>query len=222
MVESAHWKPGYQIVQYKMWGRGIGSAEPVMVVEDISSHIALYFHPRASIVSRGIKNRRSLGLSERIELYLRMLDPSLGEFRNEITPNNHVLTLTPPNSWHSVWLFWSSEWQFKTSYVNFQSPLRRVSNGVKLHDYALDIVVRPDMSWSWKDVDEFEELIGRGFFSVEQVSSIRAEAERMVTTIESGGSPFCDGWENWRPDESWPVPRLPSDRFGEGQMISSG
>ena len=88
-----------------------------------------------------------------------MLDPSLGELRDVITSGNHVLTFTPPNSWHSVWLFWSPDWQFKTWYVNFQSPLRRLRRGVQIHDYALDIVVRPDMSWSWKDVDEFEELI---------------------------------------------------------------
>ena len=86
--------------------------------------------------------------------------------------------------------------------------------GVQLHDYVLDIVVRPGMSWTWKDVDEFEELIARGFFSAEHVSSIRAEAAQVVRTIESVGPPFCDGWEDWRPDPSWAVPRLPDDWFG--------
>ena len=211
MVESVHWNTGEQIVQYEMWGRGIGTARPVTVVEELSDHIALYSHPGTLKVSRGIENRHSLSLSERIELYLQMLDPSVGEFRDEITSDNHVLTLTSPNSWHSVWLFWSSEWKFKTWYVNFQSPIRRVQHGIQLHDYALDIVVRPDMSWSWKDLDEFEELVARGFFTIEQESSIRAEADRMVRIIEVGDPPFCDGWENWRPNERWPVPRLPSD-----------
>ena len=98
---------------------------------------------------------------------------------------------------------------FKIWYVNFQSPIRRVRQGVQLHDHALDIVVQPDMSWSWKDEDEFEVLASRGFISVEQVSSIRAEAARIGSAIESVGSPFCDGWEDWRPDPSWPIPRLP-------------
>ena len=206
-----YWNPGAQIVQYEMWGRGIGAARPVTVVDDVSSHIALYSHPGTRIVTRGIENRYSLNVSERIELYIQMLDPSLGEFRDVITSDNHVLTLTPPNSWHSVWLFWSPDWQVKTWYVNFQSPLRRLRQGVQLHDYALDIVVRPDLSWTWKDVDEFEELSERGFFTAKQVSSIRAEADRMVGRVESGGPPFYDGWENWRPGRGWPVPHLPSD-----------
>ena len=110
-------------------------------------------------------------------------------------------------------LFWSFEWEFTAWYVNFQSPLRRVRHGVQIHDYALDIVVRPDMSWTWKDLEEFEALIARGVFTASQESSIRTEAAQLVRTIESGGPPFCDGWEHWRPAQRWPIPQLPSDWF---------
>lgn len=208
-----HWQPGSRIVQYEIWGAGIGAGRPVTVVEDTPACLALYSHPRATIVTRGVENRGSLDLSERIELMLQALGPDTDGFREVVSPDTHVLTLTPPNAWHSVWLFWSANWQFNNWYVNLQSPLRRVRHGVQLHDYALDLVVRPDLSWSWKDVDEFEELAARGFFSVEQVASIRAEADRVIGTIESGGPPFSDDWERWRPDRSWPVPSLPGDWF---------
>ena len=211
-----HWKPGAQIVQYEMWGRGIGTARPVTVVDDVSTHLALYSHPGAPTITRGIESRRSLGLAERIDLVIRMLDPNEGEFREAISPDNHVLAITPHDSRHSVMLFWSSDWQFKTWYVNLQSPIRRVRHGVQSHDHALDIVVQPDMSWSWKDVDEFEVLISRGLFSVDEVSLIRAEAARMIRTIEGGGPPFCDGWEDWRPNASWPVPHLPNEWLDVG------
>ena len=211
MVDPVYWKPAAQIVQYEMWGLGIGSARPVTVVVDGASYIALYSPPRTTFISRGVESYKSLDLPDRIELDMRMLDPDEGEFRKKISPDIHVLTLTPPQSWHSVMLFWSSEWQFKNWYVNLQSPLRRVHQGFQLHDYVLDVVVRPDMSWSWKDVDEFEGLIARGFFTSEQVSSIRAEAEQMIRTIESRSPPFCDGWEDWRPNPCWPIPYLPSD-----------
>ena len=219
-TERMHWKHSAQIVLYEMWGRGIGTARPVTVVDDAAGRIALYSHPGTPIVTRGTENRRSLGLSERIELMIRMLDPDMGEFREGTSPDSHVLALTPIDSWHSIMLFWSSEWQFKNWYVNLQSPLRRVRHGVQLHDYVLDLVVEPDLSWSWKDVDEFETLVARGFFSVEQESSIRSEADRVVKTVESGGPPFCDGWENWRPDRSWTVRRLPDDWFDTGGMKS--
>ena len=208
-----HWKAGDQIVQYEMLGKGIDLARPVTVVDEGSNHIVLYSHPGTQTVTRGVENYRSLGLSQRIELRSRMLDPGMGKFREETTPDNHVLTLTPHDSWHSVILFWSSEWEFKNWYVNFQSPIRRVRHGFQLHDYALDLVVRPDMSWSWKDEDEFEELVARGFFGDDQVVSIRSEAARMVRIIESVGVPFCDDWEHWRSDPSWPLPQLPNDWF---------
>lgn len=211
MTQPDYWSPGTQIVQYEMWGERIVLARPVTVAEDSSTHLALYSHPMTPTASRVIDNRYSLDVSERIDIYIQSLGPDIDEFRERPSPDNHVLTLTPPNSWHSVWLFWDSKWRFQNWYVNFQAPIRRLRRGIQVHDYALDIFVRPDMTWSWKDMDEFEELIARGFFTVEQVSSIRAEADRMVTTIENGGRPFSDGWEKWRPDQCWPVPTLPED-----------
>ena len=214
------WKPGSQIVQYEMLGKGIGLARPVTVVDDGPGHIALYSHPCTPMVTRGVDDYRSLGLSERIDLRTRMLDPGVGEFREVTTPDNHVLTLTQQDAWHSVMLFWSSEWQFKMWYVNLQSPISRVRRGVQSHDLALDIVVQPDMSWSWKDDGEFEALASQGFLSVDEVSSIRAEAARMARRIENLEPPFCDGWENWRPDPSWAVPQLPDDWSDLGSLES--
>lgn len=211
MTQPKYWSPGAQIVQYEMWSESIVLARPVTVAEDSKTHIALYSHPMTPTVSRVIENRYSLDVSERIDIYMQMLDSDVEGFRKRTSPDNHVLTLTPPNSWHSVWLFWDSEWQFQNWYVNFQAPLDRLRRGVQVHDYALDIVVRPDMTWSWKDMDEFEELVARGYFTAEQESSIRAEADRMVTTIERCRPPFSDGWEDWRADQRWPIPTLPED-----------
>ena len=81
--------------------------------------------------------------------------------------------------------------------MNLQSPLRRFAAFVKAFSFTTTfwiLVVSPDMSWTWKETDEFEALIAHGFFSAEQEASIRDEAARMVRTIESVGRPFCDGW----------------------------
>ncbi len=212
--DLVRWKPGAQILQQEMWGARVGALRPVTVVEDLPERLALYSHPNTPIVSCGVENRRAIGLSERIDLYLEMLDPSVAEFERRVSSNQHVLTLTPVGSWHSIWLFWTAEWRFQSWYVNFQSPVRRIADGIQIHDYALDMVVRPDLSWEWKDVDEFEELISRGFFTDEQAASIRAESDRAVKVIESGGPPFRDGWEDWRPAPTWPVPCL-ADNWAE-------
>lgn len=203
------WKPGTQILQQDLWGNRLVTSRPVTVVKDVSDYLALYTHPNAPHRSSVIKDRYSMPVSQRIDVYMEMLNPGVEQLEEWVSGDYHVLTLTPPDSWHSVWLFWTSEWKLETYYVNLQAPIYRTSRGILVQDYALDIAVSPDMSWSWKDVDEFEELIGRGFFTESQISSIRAEADLMVRTIENEGSPFSDGWENWRPDTNWPIPEVP-------------
>ncbi len=205
------WKTGDQIVQYETWGGEIGTARPVTVVEDSAERIAFYTHPGVQFVTRGIENRRSMSLSERIVLFNRALDPNFGDFRPVTSPDRHVLAICQSDAWHSVMLFWSIDWQFKFWYVNLQTPLQKSRLGVASQDCALDIVVRPDMTWEWKDSDEFEELVAMGFFSREEESSVRAAADRMIATIENRNSPFNEGWEDWRPCGNWPVPCLPDD-----------
>ena len=207
-----HWKLGDQTVLYEMWGRGTAGARPETAVEDVPNYLVLYSHLGVTIATRVIPDRRSLSLSERIDMMTRGVDPNVAEFRDVVMPSHsHVLTLTPPDSGHAVWLFWSSDWEFKSWCVNLQSPLRRVRQGVQFHGYVLDIVVSPHMSWTWKDADEFDALIARGFFSTEQATSIRAEAARVVRTIKCVGRPFCDGWPDWCQNPGWLAPRLPDD-----------
>jgi hypothetical protein len=38
--------------------------------------------------------------------------------------------------------------------------------------------------------------------------------------VQGWASPFCDGWEHWRPDESWPIPELPADAIRDFYGLS--
>ena len=205
------WEPGAQILQQDLWGNRLVSSRPVTVVKDVSEYLALYTHPNAPYRSSEIRDRYSMPVSQRIDIYMETLKPGVEQLEERLSGDYHALTLTPPNSWRSIWLFWTADWKFERWYVNLQAPIRRTPRSILVRDYALDIAVNPDMSWSWKDVDEFEELTDRGFFTERQILSIRAEADRMVQTIENRESPFSDGWENWRPDTNWPVPEVPDD-----------
>ncbi len=205
-VES--WEPGRQILQQDLWGRRLITSRPVTVVNDASNYLALYSHPNAPYRSNTIRDRYSKPVIERIDIFNKASKEPLEE---RVSRDYHVLTLNPPNSWHSVWLFWTAEWQVKIWYVNLQFPIRRTSRGILVQDCALDIAVEPDMSWSWKDEDEFVELTNRGFFTDQQISSVRDEADRMIEAISNNASPFSDGWEKWRPNPRWPVPQLPED-----------
>ncbi len=112
---------------------------------------------------------------------------------------------------HAVVLFWSEvDGRFLGWYVNLQQPLRRIRLGFEYMDQALDIVVSPDLSrWRCKDEDELEEAVARGFLSAETVMAVRAEGEQVIQRIERRLPPFNEGWENWKPDPDWSLPRLP-------------
>ena len=208
---SHRWKPGEQILQQDLWGGHLLASPPVTVVSDTADYLALYSHPSAPLRSGVIRNRSAIRLSERIDRWMEMAVAGVGSLEERVSAETHVLTLTPENSWHSVWLFWDLEWQTKAWYINCQAPIERTTRGILVQDYALDIAVKPDLSWSWKDEDEFEELIARGFFSDSHISSIRAEADRMVWVVEDQGPPFSGEWKDWRADADWQVPEIPED-----------
>jgi hypothetical protein len=86
--------------------------------------------------------------------------------------------------------------------VNFEQPLRRSRVGFDTFDEKLDLIVRPDGSYRWKDEDELEQAAALGLVDADEV---RAEAQRVIREW-----PFPTGWEHWRPDPSWPVPQLPA------------
>ena len=208
---SHRWKPGQQILQQDLWGGYLLASRPVTVVSDTANSLALYSHPSAPLRSGVIRNRSTVPLSERIDRWMKMAVDGVGPLEERVSSKIHVLTLTPENSWRSVWLFWNLEWQTRTWYINFQAPIERTTRGILLQDYALDIAVKPDLSWSWKDENEFEELIARGFFSDCQISSIKAEADRMVRVVEDQGPPFSGEWNDWRPDVDRQVSKIPED-----------
>ena len=101
---------------------------------------------------------------------------------------------------HSIYVFWR-EGTFEHWYVNFEQPLRRSRLGFDTFDEKLDLIVRPDGAYHWKDEDELEQAAALGLLDA---AAVRAEAARVLEEW-----PFPTGWEDWRPDPSWPVPQLP-------------
>ena len=202
------WRPGTQILQQDTYLGRLITSRPETVVQDEPGLLALYTHPDAPYQSTVLRNRGSIPLQER---YKRIADISSWKFEERRSGNYHTLTMTAPDSWNSVWLMWDMEWELKFWYVNFQEPIRRTARGIVVEDLSLDIVIAPDRSWTWKDLDEFEYSIERGKFTERQISSVRSESDRIVEVIKDWGSPFCDGWENWRANEGWPVPGVPGD-----------
>jgi hypothetical protein len=99
--------------------------------------------------------------------------------------------------------------RFRGWYVNVQTPFRRTPAGVDIVDRTLDIVVRPDGSWYWKDEDELALAVAKGACSPELASQIRRAGEDAAALIESKASPFDDEWIGWRSPEDWAIDTIP-------------
>ena len=125
--------------------------------------------------------------------------------------HNDVLRIAAAGEPWSVWLLWDCcTGEFKGWYGNLEAPLRRDGEMVLTRDLTLDLVVAPDRRHARKDEDELELALRAGWYSQEEVDAILAAAAELEDVIEAWGSPFCDGWEDFRPDPSWPLPVLPS------------
>jgi predicted RNA-binding protein associated with RNAse of E/G family len=119
-----------------------------------------------------------------------------------------VLMLTPRAAGHSFWAYWDDDWRFEGWYVNLQEPLRRSRFGFDTADNVLDLVVRDDLSWQWKDEDELAEAVQLGRFTAAEADALYEEGARATAVIDARAWPFDRDWSAWRPDPDWPEPPL--------------
>ena len=113
---------------------------------------------------------------------------------------SEALTFVRPGARHSLSVMWRGG-RFENWYVNFERGHARTAISFDFVDEKLDLVVEPDGTVRWKDEDELTEAARLGYVDEAEV---RAEAENVLRD-----PPWPTGWEDWRPDASWPVPRLP-------------
>ena len=110
----------------------------------------------------------------------------------------------------TVWvLFAEHTKEFAGWYVNLEDPHVRDAHTVYTRDHVLDLVIEPD-----RTVDpggRGRARAGRGAGSVRRRNRgrLRSELAAAESAVASWASPFCEGWENFRPDPAWPIPGLP-------------
>lgn len=122
-----------------------------------------------------------------------------------------VLRVYQPGRRWSVWHFFHGETgAFEGWYVNIEEPHTRSGTSTRSRDQVLDVWVEPDRKVERKDDEELSEAVAQGRFTIREAAEIRAVADEVESVIERWGSPFCDGWDRFVPDPSWPIPALPS------------
>ncbi|MEV5887604.1 DUF402 domain-containing protein [Streptomyces sp. NPDC052020] len=205
---TAFWKPGSQILwRYREnGGTRIHIARPVTVVRDDAEVLAVWMAPGTECVKPALADGTPV---HQEPLASRYTKPRT--VRRDRWFGTGVLKLARPGEPWSVWLFWEPGWRFKNWYVNLEEPLARWSGGVDSEDHFLDISVQPDGRWHWRDEDEFAQAQRDGLMDARLAERVRRAGRSAVEVIRAWGPPFRDGWQDWRPDPSWPVPSLPED-----------
>jgi hypothetical protein len=205
---DGHWTPGEQVL-WRYRGNAterLHIARPVTVVHDDTELLAVWMAPGSECVRPVLSDGGEIA---REPLASRFAKPR--STHRSTWFGTGVLKLARPADPWSVWIFWDRGWRLRNWYVNLEEPRLRWDGGVDSEDHVLDIAVYPDRGWEWKDEDEFEAAQDAGLIGPSKAAEIRAAGLRAVREIEHWGWPFRDGWENWRPDPSWPVPALPED-----------
>lgn len=120
----------------------------------------------------------------------------------------------------STWRWLSPERSWSDQfYVNLEHPWQRTPIGFDTGDWILDIVVRSDRTWEYKDEDELEWELAMGMVSPEWADRTWASAHRVVHTIREWGWPFTADWDSWLPAPDTPLPELAEDW---AQVAASG
>ncbi|MEU0406079.1 DUF402 domain-containing protein [Streptomyces sp. NPDC006197] len=205
---SQHWAPGEHIL-WRYRGNGtedVAICRPVTVVQDTPELLAVWMAPGTECVRPVLADGTSVHDEP---LATRYTAPRTTERAR--WSGTGVLKLARPKDPWSVWLFWERGWRFRSWYVNLEEPRTRWSGGIDSEDHFLDISVYPDRSWLWRDEDEFAQAQRAGLMGPEQAARVLAAGQEAVELITSWGTPFADGWEDWRPDPAWSVPTLPAD-----------
>ncbi len=207
-----HWNSGDEIVLRYRRNRPADVIFPVRVIEDAPERVSLFLSEGAIFKGQATKDGRPLGREipflERERLIQGVCDKTW--------TRNQSLLMQQPKRAFAVWLFWNaSDWMFAGYYVNLQAPLVRTTVGFDTADYLLDIMVDPDLSWRWKDEDEFEDARAAGILTPDVCEATLAAATRAIADIEARHWPFDGSLIDWRPDPSWPIPVLP-ENWNEG------
>ncbi len=177
---------------------------PAIVVEDSDERVLVYVPDGVRWFGSGAA---AAGRSERVRAIARGETVVTGR---HISWRNHNLRVLLPGRPYSIWLLWTPAWEFKYYYVNLEAPFARSAVGFDSRDHVLDVCVRADRTWYYKDQDELDTRIEVGLVPAEAAAEVRRDAEHAVALIEDWQPPFSSGLEHWRPDPAWEVPVLPA------------
>jgi len=108
-----------------------------------------------------------------------------------------VLQLYRADLLYSVWMFYENG-RFQNWYLNFEAPHVRQVDAIDTLDYGLDLVLGPDGTSAWKDVEDLAPMLRSGRMTMTEVGAVLETAEQVSQSL-AGNDRWWSAWDNWRP-----------------------
>ncbi len=108
-----------------------------------------------------------------------------------------VLQLYRGGDLYSVWLFFH-DGCLRNWYINFEAPMTRHAQAIDTLDYGLDLVVKPDGTTAWKDVEDLNQLRRIGRMTLEEIGEVLEAAEQVSHDL-SVDERWWSRWDDWKP-----------------------
>jgi protein associated with RNAse G/E len=201
------WKRGDVIVWRGIYRNRVWHAQPVIVVKDTPEEIAVTLLPGTDCVApEGYldgkdSNKRRWSFK----------DKDWGS-QNYLWRTNRLLILLEPQKYYSTMYFWQEDNnEFLCYYINFQLPFQRSHYGIDTLDLDLDIIINPDFTWHWKDVEDYQKAIDNGVIFPEWTREIDTAKQEIFGKLEKRQYPYDGSWLNWMPNPAWSPPKLPEN-----------
>ncbi|HET7144947.1 MAG TPA: DUF402 domain-containing protein [Anaerolineales bacterium] len=201
------WKPGEVIAWRGIYRDLIWQAIPTIIVKDSPQEIVLALTPGTDCMVEETYSQKRKNGKRRWDF--KDMDWKLEKFTWH---TNRLLFLIEPEKYYSTIYFWDHESnEFLCYYINFQLPFKRNHYSIDSLDLDLDIVIHPDFSFEWKDVDDYQKGIRTGIILPEWENEIDKSKREVLERLEKREYPFDNSWLSWRPDPAWSTPKLPKD-----------
>jgi protein associated with RNAse G/E len=201
------WQPG-EVIPWRGIDRGrIWHVQPTILVKDSPGEIVMVLLPGTECIAEESYPKGKKNGKRRWDFINR--DWQLAKYTWK---TNRLLLLFEPEKYYSTIFFWNdSSDDFLCYYINFQLPFKRHDCAVDTLDLDLDLVIHPDLTYEWKDEDDYQKAISHGVILPEWVQEIDIATSEVMERLEKRQYPFDGSWLDWKPDETWSPPKLPAN-----------
>jgi protein associated with RNAse G/E len=201
------WEPGDVISWRGIYRERIWHVQPTILVRDSPAETVLTLLPGTECIAeesypKGKKNGQR-------RWYFVDHDWKLAKYTWK---TNRLLLIFEPQKYYSIILFWNHQSNdFLCYYVNFQLPFKRNLSAVDTLDLDLDLIINPDLSYEWKDIEDYQNAIALGIILPEWSRGIESGTDEIMEILERRQYPFDGSWLDWKPDPAWQPPTLPQN-----------